>query len=196
MGNLSKLPVELIHQVASHLNYLDRKAISSTSRQCHALIGTVKCPNEISRLAHLCRTLPSSLAQLELSRPMAVMEHLDRFNGEPNYYTHWDHVDSDYRKHREPCRTGPIHGSTLIELLLLRYYEEDYPTSTLAYRYLQIFHDYAAAALLVTEDVAKSQAFWAKQSRAWLRVERHSRLDLEWLAKKDPEPSPNANFVK
>lgn len=121
MGKLSELPVELMPQVANYLNFLDRRVFSSTSGQCRALTGVVECPDEISRLAHLCRILPYSLTDLKLSRPTAIMECLGMFN---QYFTpgsHWDHTDLECWKYRDACRPRPIHRSSLIEQLLLPY---------------------------------------------------------------------------
>jgi len=78
MNLLEKLPVELFHQVASYLGFLDRKAISCTSNYCHVLIGPVKFPDQLSWITHLCRTPPTSLADPMLSRPIEVVDCLIR----------------------------------------------------------------------------------------------------------------------
>lgn len=55
MSVLEALPIELFGEMASYLNFWDKKALSITSKCCHTMIGRFECPNQLTWLIYQCR---------------------------------------------------------------------------------------------------------------------------------------------
>lgn len=187
MSPLEKLPVEIIDQVACYLAFFDKKALSATSKGFHLLLRPIKCPDETAWIIHLCRSPPTSLADPLLLRPKDVMEILTKTSRRLIYDAHWDPSDvvQTWGGGQDVGRSSVTRN--LIEPLLLPYFDEAFPKSTMAHFYFRCIHNFAAAAILVSEGASSRLTMWAAMNRYWRRVERESRLDLEWLARRIPD---------
>ncbi|CAF9939413.1 hypothetical protein IMSHALPRED_001338 [Imshaugia aleurites] len=187
MSPLEKLPVEILDQVAGYLAFFDKKALSTTSKDLHVLLGLIRCPDELAWIIHLCRSPPTSLADPLLQRPKDVMEILTKTSRKLIYDAHWDASDvvQTWSYSRDVGRSNVTRFP--IEPLLLPYFDEAFPKSTVVHFYFRCIHNYAAAAILVSEGASSRRTMWAAMNRCWRRVERESRLDLEWLARRTPD---------
>lgn len=187
MSLLEKLPVEIIDQVVGYLAFFDQKALSATSKGFHLLLRLIKCPDETAWIIHLCRSPPTSLADPLLLRPKDVMEILTKTSRRLIYDAHWDPSDvvQTWGDSQDVGRSSVTRSS--IEPLLLPYFDEAFPKSTMAHFYFRCIHNFAAAAILVSQGASSRLTMWAAMNRYWRRVERESRLDLEWLARRIPD---------
>ena len=195
MSFLEKLPPELFYQISDYLAYFDQKALSITSKQCHALLGSLPCPDELSWIIHLCRSSPilnfDAGILSRLDSPDFIMKYLKKISSKLIFDAHWtpDDVsllDIGYGIPMVKQRGDP--GSSALEPLLLPYFDQAFPNSTLAHFYFRCIHDFATEAIFVCESqIGRSKKFLSSgRSRKWRMVERESRLNLEWFARRRP----------
>lgn len=190
MSILERLPVEIFHEITSCLIFQDQKALSTTSKQCHALVGPLKCPDELSWITHVCRLPPLYTTNHVLQHPKGVLNVLFKVYYRLIYDDFWDLDDTS----RHPVtleRYGrkPHDPVCPIEPLLLPYFDRPFPESTLAHWYFSLMHDFAVAALRIVETTLfEQERMW--KLREWkveLReIVYESQLDLRWLARRKP----------
>ena len=75
---------------------------------------------------------------------------------------------------------------TPVEPLLLPYFDEKFPNSTLVHFYFRSIHNFAAAAIPISESMIARSKDYLCLNRQWRMVERESRRNLEWLARRKP----------
>ncbi|KAK3178129.1 hypothetical protein OEA41_000262 [Lepraria neglecta] len=168
MSILERLPVEIFHEITSCLVFQDQKALSITSKQCHALVGPLKCPDELSWITHLCRLPPFNTNNDLLQHPKDVLDVLFKMYYRLIYDDFWD-LDDRSR-----------HPVTL---------ERPFPQSTLAHWYCSLIHDFAVAALRNVETTMFKEAWMWKLTEwevEWREIVYESQLDLRWLARRKP----------
>ena len=186
MSLLERLPTEIFHSITNYLAYLDKKALSTTSKQCHALIGYLPCSNAFSWIAHICRIPPTNIDNDPiLLRSSFVLNHFKEASGKLIFDAHWklhdrslhwrgdDHVH--FKRYDHP-----------IELLLLPYFKQPFPRSTLVHFYYRCIHKYAAEAIPVLGGVLDRKGPYLESLRTWRSIEQGSRQELEWLARRKP----------
>ncbi len=128
---LEALPVELFHNVASYLHFLDKKALSTASRRRNAKIGHFECPDQLTWLVHLCRC-PANLHSPLFENPEAFRDLISSVN----LYVR--------RKYEWP--------STIkvdFEALESPYFPRPFPESTLLYHYMTIARDSVQSAIQI-----------------------------------------------
>ena len=195
MSNLEKLPVELFHEVAGCLVFADKKALSLTSKECHARLGPLSCPDQLSWIIYLCRAHPLSASSHFVQWPEVVGDVLIKTYYRLIYDDFWDlsdtsrHPITHERYGRRPCPDS----EHPVEPLLLPYFDEPFPMSTLAYWYFSLTHEYAKCALRILNDMPtealRGELRMSRLSdckQEWREIESESRLDLGWLKRRKP----------
>ncbi len=128
---LEALPVELFHNVASYLHFLDKKALSTASRRCNTKIGHFECPDQLTWLVHLCRC-PANLHSPLFENPEAFRDLISSVNL---------HVF---------CNIGrPSTIKVDFEGLVSPYFSTPFPESSLLYNYMTVARDFVQSAIRI-----------------------------------------------
>ena len=160
MSMLEALPVELFHNVASYLHFLDNKALSTASRRCHAKIGHFECPDQLTWLVHLCRC-PANLHSPLFENPEAfrdLIAHASKYVLRKDFM--WSTID--------------------FEALESPYFPKPFPESTLFYYYMTVARDSVQSA------IRNSVAAGLDTSRAppryvWGQIKTETANVIRWL---------------
>ena len=71
------LPVQVFELISESLTFFDKKSLQFASRQTYHVMGSVKCPDALSRVMHICWTARNScIYDYSLSNPHKVAEIL------------------------------------------------------------------------------------------------------------------------
>lgn len=110
MASLENLPPEMFQEIGSYLYFFDKKSLAVTSKQCHALLGLVRCPDRLSWIVYVCR---SSQTQpyfqkfpLNPFTVQAELKALDKRLLQSYGYRNWH-----YRKYESDQVPGSTHSS-------------------------------------------------------------------------------------
>ena len=170
MSLLEKLPAEIFREIVCSLAFFDQRALSTTSKKCHALTGTIKSPDELSKIVSLCRYPSVKMDDeknplrrgREVQRLLLRMRQLLSFEEEPD---------------------NPLFKS----ILLPYFFDKPYPMTTIAHFYLATINDFAKWAVAVLEAKASNddEEQWRPSlelcARAWREIEGQSRCFFEWF---------------
>jgi len=188
MTLLEKLPIELLHEVASYFAFFDKKALSAVSKKLCARLGPLKCPDGLSWIIHLCCFPSVDGNDWLLARPEFVLEEFDDMR--------WKFISG-----RHPADTGMdvdfAHASDEDEelsdkMLLLPYFDKAFPESTLVHFYAHHFHNLALSIHSTLEDAIGNDKASPKSKRIWRCIWRTSRQELDYLERGWPVlPDPD-----
>lgn len=187
MSSLEKLPMELFNEVSSYLAFFDKKALSMTCKQNHALIGTLLCPDQISWIVHFSHSAATkSVDDPLLLLPSMVLNALEKTSRKLNFDEYWDIDDISLRFGGERTITRRKDTDFPVEAMLLPYFDRAFPQSTIAYFFFQSTHGFVTSAIPILETAFKRTFMYAELNELWRKIVQESRRDMAWLARRIP----------
>ena len=164
---LEALPIELFREVTSYLRFLDKKALSIASRRCNAKTEISKCPDQLTWLIHLCRS-PAKFQGPLLANPKLFRDLIFSL-----------HSYLIYKSGRL------ISLKAEIEELVLPYFVQPFPESTLLYHYMNLARDFVKSAIRDMDDECLSTAPLSPRYY-WGRIENETVYVIGWLERQKP----------
>ena len=186
MASLEQLPPELFHQVASYLAFVDKKALAAVSNQLHTYLGPISCPDQLSWIIHCCHSPSPEANNPVLLHPDIVLEHLRTMRRKLNCFRHWHLHDSGGLLDTNNIKwyDGKLPGKSL----LMPYFKDSFPNSTLACFYFHTIHGFAASAISLSGCKTRSNSTYGKSTATWRQIELESGWSLTWLRQRRPAP--------
>lgn len=164
---LEALPVELFHEIASYLTFLDKKVLSIVSRRCHSRIGQFECPNQLTWLIHLCRS-PAKFHEPLFEIPQA-------FKGL---------IYSVYASLHKYGRMMALRID-MEELVLPYFPKKSFPESTLAHYYMTLAQEFVRSAIQISDAAGLGTALLSPRY-FWGQIENETTYVIEWLKRQKP----------
>ena len=163
---LEALPVELFREVASYLDFLDKKALSIASNKCHTMNQHFRCPDQLTWLIYLCRS-PAKFHGPLFENPKVFK----------------DLIVSVYEclvNHLRRTVTLKVH----VEELVLPYFPKTFPESTLVHYYMTVAQHFVKSAIQISDAAGLDTA--APPVRLtpryfWGRIESETAFVIDWL---------------
>lgn len=165
------------------------------SSQCRERSGPVLPPDELSWIAHLCRSPPINLADQLLLNPEDVSEVLEEAKIRLVLNIEWDRKEElfRFRDHNGVVNSRWTRSLLTItcptalndpkrEPLLLPYFDGSFPNSTIVYSYYYWIRRFAAVCASMSKSTCKDDRTYLRISMVWSPIEGESRRQLEWLA--------------
>ena len=182
MALLEQLPLELLHEVADYLVFIDRKALAAVSKQMSTCLRPITCPDQLSWIVHCCRFPSIEADNPILLHPEPVLEHLKRMRRELNHFKHWS---LNYPNGWFDINYGEeLPGKSL----LMPYFRDLFPNSTLACLYFRTIHVFAKSAISLSGGKTRSRSAYGKSTTTWRQIERESGWSFTWLNRRRPDP--------
>lgn len=169
MSMLEVLPVELFREITSCLTFLDKKALSITSKRCHTRAGHIECPDQLTWLIHLCRC-PAKFHGPLFENPTVFRDLIFNVHGNLVY------------------KYSPMIATSIkvdIEELVSPYFLKAFPESTLVHYYMTVAQNFASSAVQ-TSDATSSDNAPLSPKYYWGRIESEAAYVIKWLEQQKP----------
>ena len=167
MSMLEVLPVELFREVTSYLTFLDKKALSITSKRCHTRTGHIECPDQLTWFIHLCRC-PIKFHGPLFENPKVFRDLIFNVHGYLVYqYSPMMAIKVD------------------IEELASPYFLKAFPESTLVHYYMTVARNFVNSAIQTSDATAIDKSPLSPKYY-WGRIESETAYVIEWLERQKP----------